>query len=376
VSYLAQRSTAVVGDHPLLEPAKDFGLEHAAEVCRVLGRSLIIVHSIRGDIQHSFVTAPQPGASPIVLYNTAPLLGLRTSYHGIWYVLRRQAASKTSNEACSSASTHGLAPGASSNVFPPGAVPSSTPTASSNEVRQGTTSSSYVTQRPKFDPTAYGLRSKKVYSSGNTGQRSSPVPVASTRQQASASGSQIKSLAPREVILRIDKSSYLDLTGQKEVRDPMGRLNSTLFGQKPSLEEKERLVPLWNDEIASLIGETCPISLMSRDDCLKKKKKRGCLYKHICPGFKKTAVGDDSVTDYCESPELEHDGLVHIVPTCRNVLRDQPDGKADREPKDCGFGHDHLEVRSARRQVIQDHNKVFVQTNTNPSAVIHRIEYM
>ncbi|KAK8177533.1 hypothetical protein IWX90DRAFT_20647 [Phyllosticta citrichinensis] len=80
-----------------------------------------------------------------------------------------------------------------------------------------------------------------------------------------------------------------------------------------------------------LLMTTCADSLRRRPCQLGPNDDTNCSSFHLCVSYNK---------DRCPYP-THHGNLLHLPPTCISVIRNRP----CFNPHDCGFGHDHPEVR-------------------------------
>jgi hypothetical protein len=380
---LAQRSSILSGGAPIGDPIVDFTLEHAVEVCEAIGYSLVV--SAPGP-RYGWFTEPKPGTKPVVLYNDRAIFGDKIVYFGKWHYLKPPPArsipnvptTKTTLSAPALASAHAPTPA-------PAPQQQSPPTArgSSNEARDDAqapllglqhssppvpppTSSALPTYQG-FDRTAYGApRPVPASKMSATLGRWSSLPKSTQTALTERSKPTRSKLPPRVVVLEVDKSQHPQQVDIMRIPDVMGRRGNNAFVRSSDLAP---VTPAWNDDVASLIGNLCPMNLMSRN-C---PNQEGCVHKHICPAWKKGEKKDGSHHELCKFKGIEHDGLVHIVPTCRNSFRR---GGCDRPRTQCGYGHDHMEVRMARKDMLRLSNEEVTATNVYPQQVIHEIKYV
>ncbi|KAK6007217.1 hypothetical protein QM012_006225 [Aureobasidium pullulans] len=398
---LAQRSSILHGGAPIHEPMADFSLEHAVEVCEVMGYSLVVSAPGPGRVWYTWFTKPKPGTKPIVFYNSQAIFGDKTIYFGRWYYLQPPPAGgnskKISHATIASApiSTPASVPALHQQRFPtasgssnevrheiqapsPALVPQQQRPCiaggSSNEVRDKPQaapsaiqqSSSPVPSYPHFDRNAYGaLRPVQASNLPASLQRWHSLSKAEQIERTDKSKPMRSKLPPRIVELEVDKSKYPQPVDIMRIPDVMGRRANNTFVRSNDLSP---VTPAWIDHIASLIGNLCPMNLDSRP-CVNQE---GCIHKHICPAWKNGTKQEASPHRMCEHKEIEHEGLVHILPTCSKYLK----GKCKRPSTECGFGHDHMEVRTARKDMLRQSNEAVKATNVYPPQVIHEIKYV
>lgn len=308
-------------------------LQHAAAMSEAVGHALILVYKdqdYEGKPKLACAWAGNPDLKlpKIYLYNSTVIDGKFKNrlLIGTWFLL---GSGDSSGEGRDAAATTRLAPH------------------QKHTTRLAKPSSSTSTQRYQT-PLA---PSRPPYSSTST--QLYQTPLAPSRPPYSLARVD-ESIEERP--LTIDKSKLPE--GEQEISlDAWGRPMARLF-----TVTDDSVVSSWCDDIAALIAETCPKDLESRE-C-----KGICPLKHICRGFSKSHEG---VT--CEISDHEHDGLVHVLPTCRRALAH---GKCNWKEDECGFGHDHMEVRRARKVVLKEAMEVSVEQLRFPRAVKHVIEYI
>ncbi|KAH0361684.1 hypothetical protein KCU65_g8538, partial [Aureobasidium melanogenum] len=410
---LAQKSSILSGGAPILDPMVDFGLENAVEVCEVTGYSLVVSAPGHGQVRYQWFTKPKPGTKSIVLYNSQAIFGDKPIYYGKWHYLKPPRAggishviktkaiasaptpTSTSTPAPAAAPTPAPAPAPQQQRSPAASGPSNevrheaqeaplapasqqqrshTISGSSNEVRHEAEAPPLALQQsalpvpsyPRFNPNAYGTpRSVQAFKTPNSLERWHSLSKAEQIEKTEKSKPKRSELPPKIVELEVDKSKYPQAMDIMRIPDVMGRRANNAFVRSSDLSP---VTPAWNDHIASLIGNLCPMNLDSRP-CINQE---GCCHKHICPAWKNGTKQDGSHHRMCEHKEIEHEGLVHIVPTCFKYLK----GKCKRPSTQCGFGHDHMEVRTARKDMLRLSNEEVKTTNVYPQQVIHEIKYV
>ncbi|KAH0345672.1 hypothetical protein KCU81_g4307, partial [Aureobasidium melanogenum] len=146
----------------------------------------------------------------------------------------------------------------------------------------------------------------------------------------------------------------LDFT-RVDYPDPAGRNQerSYLLAQMP--DGSVRTESTWSPHIASLLGRACGRSLKN-----KTCNNPACPYLHICKAWE---TRPQSGGEGCPHNSLEHDGLIHVLPTC---LWERKGHGSCQFGDFCHYGHDHMEIRRHRESLPQMEVAHFKSNGTYP----------
>jgi hypothetical protein len=349
-----QRSCIVTKSPAVVSPGKDFTPRHASAVCEALGNNLVVAYKNNAaEVVCNWAGEPKAGLGALVVYNDLVLLGIQPTpiYHGRWFVVQPPKIP---------------AGGSSSEVRPSqGSLHSSSQTLVLPQVPSSAQISTSPQETPPparvFDRNAYRSPVVRVF---DRNAYRSPVARVSDNN-ASQPGKESKpytqsTLPPRVEILKVDKSRYAELESAMAGEDAFNR---GYYANYLENSESDECIPCWDNEIADLLADACPRDLETHDCPLPGR----CSHKHICPEWNVRGGGS------CIHKNVNvHGNFLHVLPTCRRGLL----GRCPKPAYGCGHGHDHVEVRQARKDFLIASNAEVKVTMVYPPQVKHQIEYI